>query len=66
MPEEITLTAKQQEQVKEKLHKAAEDGRLPCAAALNVAKTLGVSAKEVGKMADHLNLRICRCQLNCF
>lgn len=64
--EQMTLTAEQQKQVEEKLRQVAADGRIQCAAALGIAKTLGVPSKEVGMMADHLNFRICKCQLNCF
>jgi len=66
MSEEINLTDEQRQLVEEKMQKASDDGRIQCSAALGIAKTLGVPSKEVGKMADHLKLRICKCQLNCF
>ena len=66
MPTEILLNKEQKQQVEEKLQKAAEDGRIQCAAALGIAKTLGVPSIEVRKMADLLNIRVCKCQLNCF
>ena len=63
MAEEIMLTDEQKQQVEEKLQKASDDGRIQCAAALGIAKIVGVPSKEVGKMADSLKLRICKCQL---
>jgi hypothetical protein len=66
MSEEISVFEGQHELLKEKLQKASEDGRVQCAVALGISKTLGVSSREVGKVADHLNLKICKCQLSCF
>lgn len=43
-----------------------EDGRLPCAAARDVADALGVAQIEVGRTADQLRIRLTRCQLGLF
>jgi len=44
----------------------ASDGRLPCAAALALAETLGVPPSQVGRAADDLGIKIAACQLGCF
>ena len=62
----VRLSAEQRQAAEEKLQKAAEDGRVPCANALAIARELKVPSREVGRLADHLGLRICQCQLNCF
>ena len=66
MSEKIKLDAEQHKLVEEKLRKVSSDDHIQCAAALGVAKTLGVPSKDVGLVADQLGLRICKCQLNCF
>lgn len=66
MSKELAVFAGQNELVKEKLQKASENGRIQCAVAMGIARTLGVSSKEVGEAANHLNLKICNCQLSCF
>ena len=52
--------------VKENLQKASGNGQIQCAAALGIAKKLGVSPREVGEVANHLDIKICKCQLGCF
>jgi len=66
MSEDITIFEGQNKLVKESLQKASEEGHIQCAAALGIAKKLGVSAKEVGEVANHLKIKICKCQLGCF
>jgi len=48
------------------LQKALEDGRITCARAQGLAKTLGVPYAVVGQLADELGIRIKDCQLGCF
>lgn len=45
---------------------AAEEGRLPCARALELARQLEVSPARVGEWADRLGIKIVSCQLGCF
>jgi hypothetical protein len=66
MSDDIVKFEGQNELLKEKLQIASEDGRVQCAAVMGIAKKLGVPSREVGKVADHLNLKICKCQLSCF
>jgi len=42
------------------------DGKLPCAAAFQIAKKLGVAPKAVGDTANDINVKIASCQLGCF
>jgi hypothetical protein len=42
------------------------DGQLPCAAAFAIAESEGISPLEVGQQADHLDIRLARCQLGLF
>lgn len=63
---DISLTDEQKGQAEELLLKAAEDGRIQCASALAIARSLKLPSRDVGKLADTLDLRICKCQLNCF
>ena len=44
----------------------AEDGKLSCAAAHEIAGEAGVAPAEVGRTADLLELRIHRCQMGLF
>lgn len=66
LKEEASLTSKQQEELEIRMHKASSEGRIHCASALAIAKSLGVPASEVGKTANKLNIRISKCQLGCF
>jgi len=54
--------------IEKRLRSAAKSGRVKCADALSIAKSLGpeVSSREVGKVADEIGIRITACQLGCF
>lgn len=43
-----------------------EAGNLPCAAALELAESLGVPPIEIGQTADRLRVHLDRCQLGLF
>ena len=60
------LTSEQQEELEASLHKASQEGHVPCASALAIAKSLGIPAADVGKTVDKLNIRIKKCLLGCF
>jgi hypothetical protein len=55
-----------QEEIKGKIQAAATEGRIPCAAAMNLAKELGISRKEMGELLNELRIKITQCQLGCF
>ena len=40
--------------------------RLPCAVAFEISRKLKVSTKEIGAMANKLDMKISGCQLGCF
>jgi LAO/AO transport system kinase len=60
------LTPVQKEEFEARLHRASHESRVPCASALAIAKSLGIPAADVGKIADKLNIRIEKCRLGCF
>ena len=45
---------------------ASHGGKLPCAAAQEVACRLQVPMRAVGEAADDLKIKIIQCQLGCF
>lgn len=60
------LSSEQQEELEDCLHKASQEGRVPCSTALEIAKSLEIPAADVGKTANKLNIRINKCLLDCF
>lgn len=54
------------EKVLQVVREAAEDGRLTCARARELAKELGVNPLVIGEAADELKIKIKACQLGCF
>ena len=60
------ITSEQQEELEARLHEASQEGRVPCASALEIAQSLGIPEDEVGKTANKLNIRIKKCLLGCF
>ncbi len=51
------------------LNKSFKDGekvKIPCAAALLIAKQYGVNPSVIGSISNELDIRITRCQLGCF
>ncbi len=53
-------------EVKAKLSAVAENERLTCVQAWEIAKHLGVSKMHVGYVADQMGIRIISCQLGAF
>ena len=54
------------ERVAEEVKRRARQGRLPCAAALELASELGVAPLAIGQAANRLGIKITDCQLGCF
>jgi len=48
------------------IEEVTRESRVPCASAMEIAKSLGIPAAAVGKTADKLNIRIKKCQIGCF
>ena len=61
-----TLSPEKRQAVQERIATASLDGRLPCAKALSIAKSLEISSTLVGMVADQMNIRVHKCQLGCF
>jgi len=54
------------ELIKEKIISQTKNNELACAKAFKIADELNVSAAEVGKTADLLEMRLAKCQLGLF
>ncbi len=52
--------------IETKMKEITVKGKLPCAAAFQLAKEFNMTPKQVGDMANKLNIRIATCQLGCF
>jgi hypothetical protein len=55
-----------QEDLKNRIRAAAPEGKIACAAALRLAKELGLPRKELGELLNELKIKITQCQLGCF
>ena len=54
------------EEIKGAILKVADDGKVSCAAALQVAADLGIKRAEVGQVADEIKIKVFGCELGCF
>jgi len=52
--------------IESKIKEAMVKGKLPCPAAFQIAKDFNMTPKQVGELANKLNIRIAGCQLGCF
>jgi hypothetical protein len=52
--------------IRHQIENHLQNGELWCASAFKIAKALDVSADQVGKTADLMNVRLARCQLGIF
>ncbi|MBW1720511.1 MAG: hypothetical protein JRH13_02685 [Deltaproteobacteria bacterium] len=53
-------------ELSEAIHQALVDGRLPCRAAWDIAKRLGIRKMAVSSACEGLGIKISRCQLGAF
>jgi hypothetical protein len=53
-------------ELEEEMKTSLVEGKLPCAEAFRIAKKLKVAPKQVGDMANQMNIRVSSCQLGCF
>jgi hypothetical protein len=51
------------EPIKDHINRQAKNNELPCAVAFNIADELNVSAAEVGKTADLLEIMLVKCKI---
>ena len=54
------------DKIVEEIQKKTINGKIPCPIARKIAKDLSVSYKEVGRVANELNVKITDCELGCF
>jgi hypothetical protein len=54
------------EDIKTRIRAAAQEGKIPCAAAFRLAEELGISRKELGNLLNEMKIKIIQCQLGCF
>ncbi|SJZ34174.1 hypothetical protein [Selenihalanaerobacter shriftii] len=52
--------------IEEKVKEKVVNNSLKCVVAQKIAKDLGVTNKEVGKVINQLNIKLIDCQLGCF
>jgi len=52
--------------LEELIQKKAKEGKISCAVLRKIAEEYEVSYKIAGETADHLKIRIKRCDLGCF
>lgn len=54
------------EDLRNRVRAAAPEGRIPCAAAFDLAEELQISRQELGNLLNELRIKIIQCQLGCF
>lgn len=52
--------------LEERIKKSLTDGRLSCAVALGIARSLKITPRQVGDAANELKIKLANCQLGCF
>lgn len=66
MAADSSLTTEQRQEFEARLLKASRDGRIQCATALAIARSMAIPSQEVGRVANALQIKISNCQLGCF
>ncbi len=64
--EYIAEMVEAKEKIRSLLRKKSVHGKIPCPAARKIAEELNVRFREVGKIADELDIKITDCELGCF
>jgi hypothetical protein len=54
------------EKIEEAILKAAKDEKITCKQCMEIARSFGVSPKEIGKLVNKLHIKLTECQLGCF
>ena len=52
--------------VREALRKAAENGKISCAKAFQIAEEFKIPKKKAGDILNAMGIRVKQCQLGCF
>jgi hypothetical protein len=53
-------------EVRAQIQATASNGRIPCAAAFQLAEKLGITRSHLGEILNELKIKIIQCQLGCF
>jgi hypothetical protein len=53
-------------ELEKKIQESLVAGKLPCAAAFQIAKDMKVTPKEIGETCNKLGIKVRSCQLGCF
>lgn len=62
----IDVMVAEKEKIRSSLKKNSVQGKIPCPLARKIAEELNVHYREVGKVADELDIKITGCELGCF
>ena len=54
------------EEIKQKILKAARDGRAACEVLLELAERTQTPPREIGRLCSEMDIHIAACQLGCF
>jgi len=54
------------EEIKKLVLQSQKNGKISCKKALEIAQSLKVSTRDVGRVIDELGIKIVACQLGCF
>lgn len=54
------------EEIKAKIIGKTQNKKLPCKLAFQLAEEFGAELKEIGEIANELDIKITNCQLGCF
>jgi hypothetical protein len=66
MDNEHTKSSDMEWRLEQELKASLVNGKIPCPVAFKIGRRLKVSPREVGDMANRLNIKISNCQLGCF
>lgn len=56
----------EKDDIKKALKETADDNRISCSQARELAERLGVPPQEVGRACDEMGIKIYACELGCF
>jgi len=54
------------QEIRESITQASKDGKVACKTLLDLAERTGTAPREVGRVCNEMDIRICGCQLGCF
>jgi len=53
-------------ELEKRIQASLVDGKLPCAAAFQIAREFNVPIREIGETCNRLKIKVRSCQLGCF